>query len=130
MLEVAGHRLGHYRVGHGDLSDGCAALAMAVYILSRETGAAAQDVGADDVRDLMTARSTRDPAGTSGELPQMWGARLQALGHDLEAADDPVTALWRHLRTERQTDALDDRREPALVAGLDVVLGPIYGVRF
>ncbi|NGO67080.1 hypothetical protein [Streptomyces boncukensis] len=125
-LEVAGPRFARHRVRDGILSDGCAALTLAIYILSREAGTGADQVSVDDVRDLLPV----DSAEPAGEAPPRWGARLQALGHDLDAEDDPVAALWRHLCTERPVGIIDERLEPALVAGLDRVLDPMHGVRF
>ncbi|GAA2255739.1 hypothetical protein GCM10010430_44460 [Kitasatospora cystarginea] len=130
MLEVAGGRFTRYRVGDGSLSDGCAALALALYILSGETGASPDEVHVDEVRDLLPGTTTDGDTQAAGEIPRQWGARLQALGHDPDAENDPVTALLRHLTTERPVGILGDRRASALAVGLDSVLGPIYNIRF
>ncbi len=126
-MELAGRRFKGYRVGDGDLSDGCAALTLALYILSHESGSGIEQVGLDDVRSLLPANTTD---GSAKEIPQRWGARLQALGHDLDSERDPVALLWRHLRVDRPIDTYSDRREPALVIGLSCVLDPAYLVRF
>ncbi|MFC5252979.1 hypothetical protein [Streptomyces nigrescens] len=129
-MEVAGPWFKGYRVGDGNLSDGCAALTLALYILSRESGSGVEQVGVDDVRGLMPANTTDDSAKEASEVPQRWGARLQALGHDLDAQHDPVAALWRHLRFDRPAGVLSNRREPALVAGLGRILNSVYPIRF
>lgn len=129
MLEVASP-FKPYRVGDGTLSDGCAALALALYILSRETGTGVEQVSVDDVRGLLSAGPTGDSAEDPDQVPQRWRSRLQALGHNLDADGDPVAALWRHLRVTRPVGVLQDRRESALVAGLDCILGRIYNIRF
>lgn len=56
-------------------------------------------------------------------------ARLSELGHDLDAEDDPVAALLRHLRLDRQVGTLDDSQAPALIVGLDRLLDRNYGIR-
>ncbi|MFE9424224.1 hypothetical protein ACFYNO_14800 [Kitasatospora sp. NPDC006697] len=128
MLEVAGVRFERYRVGDGSLSDGCAALALALYILAGETAADPGDVHVDEVRALLPAAD--DCALESDGLLERWEAHLRALGHDPDAEGDPVAALWQHLRTDGPVDVLGDRRAPRFAVGLDTVLGPIYGVRF
>ncbi|MFI1060450.1 hypothetical protein ACH4TC_00985 [Streptomyces spororaveus] len=131
-LEVAGHRFERYKVGDGRLSDGCAALTLALYLLAREADTGVDQIGIDDVRGLLPADSSDDAYVQSVEVPQRWGVRLQALGHDLEATDDPVARLWRHLRTDRSTGMVGDRPGSALAVGLDAVIGPrsFYGIRF
>ncbi|WSP41490.1 hypothetical protein OG247_32145 [Streptomyces sp. NBC_01244] len=131
-LEVAGYRFTRNRVGDGRLSDGCAGLTLALYLLAREADTAIDQIGIEDVRGLLPADSKDDATVRPEEVPQQWGARLQALGHDLDATDDPVARLWRHLGTDRSTGTFGDRQGPALTVSLDAIIGPrsCYAIRF
>ncbi|WP_077060479.1 hypothetical protein [Streptomyces sp. MP131-18] len=122
-LKVAS-RYEDYRVGDGRLSDGCAALTLALYILAHEANTSVDQIEKNEVLTLWSPHNADNPAEEPAEVPQRWGARLQALGHDLKAPDDPVARLWRHLRTEHTASVLGDRREPALTLGLEHLLGP------
>ncbi|NUK21958.1 hypothetical protein [Streptomyces lunaelactis] len=131
-LEVASGRFDRYRVGDGRISDGCAGLTLALYLLAREADIGVDQVGVDDVLGLLSLGGAADTAVDPAEVPRLWGARLQALGHDLDATDDPVARLWQHLRTDRPTGVLGDRHEPALALGLENLLGErsFYRIRF
>ncbi|WP_405842568.1 hypothetical protein OG528_29830 [Streptomyces platensis] len=122
-LEMAESRFARYRVGDGRITDGCAAVALAQYLLAGEAETGVAEVTTDDVRSLMPPgdgeQADRDPA----EVLRRWATRLQALGHDLDAADDPVASTWRHLCTDRSTGTFGDEREPALTLGLNTLLG-------
>ncbi|GGU55701.1 hypothetical protein GCM10010211_20600 [Streptomyces albospinus] len=131
-LDVVGPYFKRYRVGDGRISDGCAGLALALYLLAREADTGVDQIGVDDVRGLLAAGGTGEAAKDPAEVPRHWGSRLEELGHDLDSADDSVARLWRHLRTDRPVHVHDDRREPALVLGLENILGEqsFYRVRF
>jgi hypothetical protein len=131
-LDVAGQRFKRYRVSDGRISDGCAGLTLALYLLAREADTSVDQIGVDDVRNLLSLSDADGTATDPAEVPRRWGDRLKALGHDLDATDDPVTRLWQHLRTERPTDGLDDQREPALILDLDNILGErsYYNIHF
>ncbi|MGY4969553.1 hypothetical protein ACWGCC_10025 [Streptomyces nigrescens] len=131
-LEVTGHRFDRHLVGDGAISDGCAGLTLALYLLAREAGTGVDQVGVDDVRSLLSLGGAGDAAKDPAEIPRRWGVRLKALGHVLDASGDPVIQMWRHLCTERPANSYSDRREPALTLGLETVLGErsYYGIRF
>ncbi|MFI0711261.1 hypothetical protein ACH4SK_11500 [Streptomyces inhibens] len=131
-LDVAGHRFERYHVGDGRISDGCAGLALALYLLAREADTSVDQIGADDVRSLLVLGDTGENVQDPADVPRRWGARLTGLGHDLESADDPIARLWRHLRTDRPVDGHDGRRESALTLGLKHILGErsFYMIRF
>ncbi|MCY0942407.1 hypothetical protein [Streptomyces antarcticus] len=121
-VEMADRHFPRHRVTTGRISDGCAGLALALYLLGSNMDTTVADVRLEDVRGLLApgkAGSTPDPV----DVPDRWEAQLRALGHNLDATDDPVARLWRHLRTEHTADSLGDRREPALTLGLDTILG-------
>ncbi|MFI0776242.1 hypothetical protein [Streptomyces sp. NPDC021212] len=108
-LEMADRHFARNRVGDGRITDGCAAVALAQYLLAREADTGVDQITIDDVRSLMP------PGGAdrnAAEIPRQWGARLQALGHDLDDTDDAVTRTWRHLCTES-----------ALTRGFEALLG-------
>ena len=119
-IEAGGRRFEEYRVREGRLSDGCAALTLALYLLAQEGETGVDQISRDEVLALMEPDSAD------------WGARLHALGHDLDAGEDPVARIWRHLRTEVHLDPYSDERQPALLAGLNAILGPrpVYNIRF
>lgn len=132
-VEVAGRRFKNYQVRDGRLSNGCAALTLALYLLARESDIGVEQISRDDVLALMKPESTDATAcGAAAETARRWGARLQALGHHPDADDDPVARLWRHLRTEVHVDFYSDERQPALLVGLSAVLGPrsLHDIRF
>lgn len=123
-LEVAGRHFKRNRVNDGRLSDGCAALTLAQYLLAREADTSGVcEITMDDIRGLMAPGGVDDSDRNPAEVVRQWEARLQALGHDLDAADDPVARTWRHLRTDRPTDTYGNGREPALTLGLKDLLG-------
>ncbi|MFF1712200.1 hypothetical protein [Streptomyces sp. NPDC058268] len=130
-IEVAGRRFEKYQVRDGRLSNGCAALTLALYLLAREGDIGVEQISRDEVLALMEPESANGTADVAAEATRCWGARLQALGHDLEA-DDSVARMWRHLRTSVHVDSYSDKRQPALLLGLDTVLGPrsFYNIRF
>lgn len=114
------------------LADGGAALATAFYIVSCEQGIAPAEVSRSQVRELIDNRGETDH-----EIPPRWEARLRALGHNLEAPEDPVSARWRELRKDNSPpDSAPDavffdhgseyRWGPGFIEGLRVVLAPIY----
>jgi len=131
-VEVAGRRFENYQVRDGRLSNGCAALTLALYLLAREGGIGVEQISQDEVLALMEPKSTDATADTAAEAAPRWGARLQALGHDPDADDDPVARMWRHLRTEVHVNSYSDERQPALLVGLNAVLSPrsVHNVRF
>ncbi|MFF8601873.1 hypothetical protein ACF065_27635 [Streptomyces sp. NPDC015232] len=131
-VEVAGRRFEQHQVRGGRLSDGCAALTVALYLLAREGEIGVEQISRDEVLALMEPESTDATADAAAETTRRWGARLQALGHDLNAGDDPVARMWRHLRTDIHVDSYSDKRQPALLVGLTAVLGPhsFYNIRF
>jgi hypothetical protein len=122
-LTMASRYFARYRVNNGRITDGCAGLTLALYLLAREAGTGVGQVTMDDIRSLMIPADAGDGPQYSVDLPRQWGARLAALGHDLDAADDPVTATWRHLRTDRLIHTYGNGRAPALGLGLYSVLG-------
>lgn len=129
-LGMAETHFARYRVGDGRISDGCAGVTLAQYLLAREAETSVEQVTTDAVRSLMSPAeeqgADRDPASVMGR----WAERLQVLGHDLDAPDDPVARLWRHLSTDRP-GVLGEQHEPALTLGLGTLLGEhsVYGVR-
>lgn len=123
-LEVAGRCFEKYQVGDGRLSDGCAALTLALYLLARERHIGVERIGREEVLALTEPDSADVAADAAGGIVRRWGARLQALGHDLDAGDEPVARIWRHLRTEVPVNSYSDERQPAMLVGLDRVLGP------
>ncbi|MFD7013979.1 hypothetical protein [Streptomyces sp. NPDC059928] len=130
-LDIAGPYFKNYLVRDGRISDGCAGLTLALYLLARETNTSVDQIGVADVHGLIAlspaAATTKDPA----EVPRWWGARLTALGHDLDADHDPVARLWRHLRTDCPTDTYSDRRSTALALGLTILEErSVYRIRF
>ncbi|MER8188554.1 hypothetical protein [Kitasatospora sp. NPDC094015] len=82
--------------GDGEASDGAAGLATALYLLAGGSAAAVAGVRRDQVEELVGRR----PGGTDGEVVHRWERGLRELGHDPEAADDPVSTRWRVLRTD------------------------------
>ncbi|MFD8609736.1 hypothetical protein [Streptomyces sp. NPDC059631] len=127
-IEVAGRHFELYQVRDGRLSNGCAALTLALYLLAREREIGVEQISRDEVLTLLEPEDTDVAAGTADR----WGARLQALGHDLDAGDEPVARLWRHLRHEVHVDSYSDERQPALLVGLTAVVGPrsFHNIRF
>lgn len=133
ILAMADRFMAGNIVSDGSSTDGCAALTLAVYLLARETGTGADEVTMEDIHSLaapvvpvgsLAARAGSDDALKDPDFPRRWGERLRALGHDLDSADDPVAALWRHLSADRPTDILGEHRAPALAVGLRTLLDP------
>ncbi|MFG3000929.1 hypothetical protein [Streptomyces sp. NPDC048340] len=122
-LEMACRHFARYRVTNGRISDGCAGLTLALYLLGSRRDSTVADVRIEDVRGLLAAEGEAGGDPDPGGIPDWWEAQLRAIGHDLDAADDPVARLWRHLRTEHIADSLGERLEPALTLGLDTILG-------
>lgn len=122
-VEMAERYFARNRVGDGKIVDGCAGVTLAQYLLAGETGCGVDQVTSDDVRGLMRPgegqEANRDPA----PITYWWAERLRALGHDLDTADDPVARLWQHLKADGPTGMFDEQREPALIVGLDLLLG-------
>ncbi|MFJ3946236.1 hypothetical protein [Streptomyces griseoaurantiacus] len=131
-IEVAGRRFEQYQVRDGRLSNGCAALTLALYLLAREGEIGVEQISRDEVLTLTAPGSADATADAAAETADRWGARLQSLGHDLDADDDPVARMWRHLRPEVHVDSYSDKRQPALLVGLTAVVGPrsYYNIRF
>ncbi|MFD7919676.1 hypothetical protein ACFV3R_10665 [Streptomyces sp. NPDC059740] len=131
-VEVAGRYFEQYQVRDGRLSDGCAALTLALYLLAREREIGVEQISRDEVLTLIEPENADATADTAAETADRWGARLQALGHDLDAGDDPVARMWRHLRPEVHLDSYSDKRQPALLVGLAAVVGPrsFHNIRF
>ncbi|WP_374777075.1 hypothetical protein OG756_34240 [Streptomyces sp. NBC_01310] len=124
-VEMADRFFARYRVTTGRISDGCAGLTVALYLLGSSTHSTVAGVQLEDVRFLIAPGDETGGLGAAdwSTVPDRWEARLKGLGHDLDATDDPVSRLWRHLLTEQPADVLGDRREPALTLGLDTILG-------
>lgn len=122
-LAMAGRSFARYRVANGRITDGCAGLTLALYVLAREADTGVDQVTMDDIRSLMSPAVAGAAPQDLEDLPRRWGERLAALGHDLDAADDPVTAAWRHLSTDRPIHTYGDGRAPALALGLETLLG-------
>ncbi|MFD8978583.1 hypothetical protein [Streptomyces sp. NPDC059564] len=124
-VEMAERHFARYRVTSGRISDGCAGLTLALYLLGSSTHSTVANIRLEDVRYLLAAG---DEAGDPGAadwstVPERWEARLKGLGHDLDSTDDPVARLWRHLLTEHPADALGDRHATALALGLGTLFG-------
>lgn len=111
-LEMADRHFARNRVGDGRITDCCAGVTLAQYILARETDASVDQITIEDVRSLLLPGGADDTNRNPAEVSQQWGARLQALGHDLSATDDPVTRTWRNLHTES-----------ALTRGIETLFG-------
>ncbi|MFJ1847102.1 hypothetical protein [Streptomyces sp. NPDC088146] len=114
------------------LADGGAALAVAIYIIARESSIAPEQVHRAQIRSLI-----EQPPGTaSTAVRARWETRLSALGHDLNDGADPVAVMWRHLRADNCPPAddafswIDDpgprRWGPGYLEGLRLVLAPIH----
>jgi hypothetical protein len=131
-VEVVGRRFEQHQVRGGRLSDGCAALTVALYLLAREGEIGVEQISRDEVLALMEPEGTGVTPDAAAETADRWGARLQALGHDLNAGDDSVARMWQHLRTDVHVDSYSDKQQPALLVGLTTVLGPhsFYNIRF
>ncbi|MFI6281610.1 hypothetical protein [Streptomyces sp. NPDC050988] len=132
MLDLAAPWFKDYRVRDGRLRDGCAALALAQYLLAREADTGVDQISKDQVLALLPSPATDGAAEPAVEAPHLWAARLEALGHDLDADDDPVAGMWRHLCTPVRVHPYSEQFVPALTAGLDAVIGPrsVYDIRF
>lgn len=131
-VEVAGRRFEQYQVRDGRLSNGCAALTLALYLLARERETGVEQISRDEVLALMEPECPDATADAASETVRRWASRLQALGHDLDAGDDPVARMWRHLRIDVHVDSYSDERQPALLVGLTAVVGPgsFHNIRF
>ncbi|MEU6349654.1 hypothetical protein ABZ896_10040 [Streptomyces sp. NPDC047072] len=91
-VPLASRRLAGEQVLDGEESEGCAALAVVLYVLSREQGIHPEQI---DKQDLVAAwRHAKDHPHA---VERRWQQRLQALGHDLSAPDDPVARRWREI---------------------------------
>ncbi|MCA1224227.1 hypothetical protein [Streptomyces sp. 8L] len=117
-LEMAKLYFAGIRVGDGRVADGCAGLTLGQYLLAREGDCGVDQVTADDVRNLALPGDGQDPSA----VMRRWAERLTAIGHDLDAVDDPVAQLWQHLATDKPTDTFGDQRAPALILGLDILV--------
>lgn len=122
-LQVAErHHLSRSRVGNGRVADGCAALTLAQYLLASEAGSSVDQVTTEDVRALAQTGEADGQDTAAQPVLHRWAERLRALGHDLDAADDPVARLWRHLASERP-GRFGEPAAPALTIGLDDLIG-------
>ncbi|MET7487724.1 hypothetical protein [Streptomyces sp. NPDC005538] len=132
MIDLAAPQFKDHRVRDGRLRDGCAALALALYVLAREADTGVDQINKNQVLALLPSPTTDSAAEPAAETLLHWGALLESLGHDLEADDDPVAEMWRHLRTPVRVNPYSEQFEPALTAGLDAVVGPrsYYGICF
>ncbi|MDX3024997.1 hypothetical protein [Streptomyces acidiscabies] len=131
-IEVAGRHFEQYQVRDGRLSNGCAALTLALYLLAREAETGVEQISRDEVLTLLEPGSADATDDAAAETARSWATRLQVLGHDLDADDDPVARMWQHLRPEVHVDSYSDKRQPALLVGLAAVLGPrsFHNIRF
>lgn len=122
-------------------SDAAAALAVAFYIIAAEHDIPVGQVTRADVEQLADCPIPIFPGypGYPTQLPERWAARLTALGHDLEADDDPVAVCWRRLRVDHPEppeafiDAGDTslhRVGPVVTAGILYILAPVFRGRF
>lgn len=121
-LDMA-ERFACHRVGDGRISDGCAGVTLAQYLLAREAACGVDQITADDVRSLMMPGGAQEAEKDPAPVMLGFAERLEALGHSLDADDDPVARLWRHLATSRPTGTFGDQQAPALTLGLDTLLG-------
>ncbi|MFD5030015.1 hypothetical protein ACFWM0_06255 [Streptomyces sp. NPDC058405] len=130
-LEMAESSFARYRVGDGRITDGCAGMTLAQYLLAGEAETGVDQITTDDVRSLMPPADREETNQDPAEILRRWATRLRALGHDLDADDDPVASTWRHLCTDQPTGTFGDEREPALTLGLNTLLGErsFYHVR-
>ncbi|WP_371792926.1 hypothetical protein OG285_31820 [Streptomyces sp. NBC_01471] len=130
-LEMAECSFARYRVGDGLIADGCAGVTLAQYLLAREADCGVDQITADDVRSLTLPGDKQKADQDPSPVMLRCAERLKALGHDLNADDDPVARLWQHLATDRPTGTFGDQRAPALTLGLDTLLGErsFYRVR-
>ncbi|GAA2773490.1 hypothetical protein GCM10010440_75200 [Kitasatospora cinereorecta] len=80
----------------GKIADGAAGLTTAFYILADGCGPQVPHVRRVHVEELMRPR----PGESDGDVVQRWEERLQALGHNPDTDDDPVSERWRILRTD------------------------------
>ncbi|MFI9650751.1 hypothetical protein ACIHAA_31365 [Streptomyces sp. NPDC052040] len=109
----------------GEMADGAAGLATALYLLAEGRDTEIADVRGEQIEALVR----RGPGETEGDVVLRWESRLRALGHDPEADGDPVSERWRILRTDYgREDGLDAIQEMlirqgyGLLVGLDTVL--------
>ncbi|MEU8543061.1 hypothetical protein AB0C52_24265 [Streptomyces sp. NPDC048717] len=122
-LEMAQRYFAHNRVGDGSIVDGCAGVALAQYLLAGEAGCGVDQVTSDDVRGLIRPGEEQEANRDPTPIMHRWAERLRALGHDLDAADDPVARLWQHLKADGPTGMFDEQQEPALIIGLKILFG-------
>ncbi|CAM5580815.1 FAD-dependent monooxygenase (plasmid) [Streptomyces viridifaciens] len=80
----------------GKIADGAAGLATAFYLLADGCGPQVPHVRRAQVEELMRP----GPGQSDGDVVQRWEELLQALGHDPDADNDPVSKRWRILRTD------------------------------
>ncbi|MEU0924581.1 hypothetical protein [Streptomyces malaysiensis] len=88
---MASRHFADLRVTNGRITNGCAGLTLAQYLLARETHTSVDQITLDDIRRLIPGDAGQDPA----EIPRQWGERLQALGHNLDVTDDPIIRTWQ-----------------------------------
>ncbi|MFF2080639.1 hypothetical protein ACFVXG_38475 [Kitasatospora sp. NPDC058162] len=108
------------------LADGCAGLALAFYLITRESKRPVDTVTLTEVMALI-----KGPGLTWGNIPGRWEDALRGLGHDPENSLDPVSACWQELRVNNTPppDAPDEfhmditrRWGPRFLEGLNKVL--------
>ncbi|WBP92212.1 hypothetical protein [Kitasatospora cathayae] len=114
--------------------DGCAALAMAYYLIARGAGRPVDSVAITEVIALI-----HGPGLTWRDIPGRWEDAMRSLGHDPEDAADPVSACWQELRIDNTPppDAPDHvhmdttrRWGPQFLEGLNLVLRRDLGIAF
>ncbi|MFE2412360.1 hypothetical protein ACFXDE_28830 [Kitasatospora sp. NPDC059408] len=116
------------------LADGTAALALALYLLSHQTGQDPAAVTRAQVEELLDRHG-----GTDYDVAPRWEKMLRAAGHALEDPSDPVSACWRQLRVDNSPpeDANEEhdfdsfrRWGPGYIEGLRHALAPRFAVQF
>ncbi|KAB7835753.1 2'-5' RNA ligase family protein [Streptomyces mobaraensis] len=116
-----------YRTGAA-YADGAGTLAIAFYMLARETGAAISSITRQQVEDL--AWPYKGTGLSTPPLSKRWTALLEALGHRADDPDDPVMVRWRALCYDHPEpdpdydDASTYRVGHAGETGLQVLLAP------
>ncbi|MFE2412361.1 hypothetical protein ACFXDE_28835 [Kitasatospora sp. NPDC059408] len=109
------------------MADGCAALALALYLITRKSGLPVDAVTLAEVKSLIEG-----PGLTWGNIPGRWEDAIRSLGHNLEDPDDPVSACWQELRLDNTPppDAPDEitmditrRWGPRFLEALNVTFG-------
>ncbi|MFF4520497.1 hypothetical protein [Streptomyces bluensis] len=73
--------------------DGAGALAIGLYMLARERSGPVSSVSRQDIEELTGSwQDFRQP-----QMKERWTGRLEALGHTMADADDPIMVRWRAL---------------------------------